>query len=108
MTSVNFDVTPSNTYQYLVQDYEKPLFGTSLGQSKSSEELELKVSQMLCLPVSAGELLQSNHAGGVSKEYTVDSEISAIFFFRNSIKRHISDVKNSRLRQGLPISIKTE
>ena len=23
----------------------------------------------------------------------------------NSIKRHISDVKNSRLRQGLPISI---
>ena len=31
---------------------------------------------------------------------TVDSEIFAI-----SIKRHISDVKNSRLRQGLPISI---
>ena len=52
-----------------MQDYEKPLFGTSLGQAKSSEELELKVSQMLCLPVSAGELLQSNHAGGVRKEY---------------------------------------
>ena len=51
-----------------MQDYEKPLFGTSLGQAKTSEELELKVSQMLCLPVSAGELLQSNHAGGVSKE----------------------------------------
>ena len=27
------------------------------------------------------------------------------FFFANSIKRHISDVKNSRLRQDLPISI---
>ena len=27
------------------------------------------------------------------------------FIFANSIKRHISDVKNSRLRQGLPISI---
>ena len=26
------------------------------------------VSQMLCLPVSAGELLQSNHAGGVGIE----------------------------------------
>ena len=25
--------------------------------------------------------------------------------FANSIKRHISDVKNSRLRQNLPISI---
>ena len=32
--------------------------------------------------------------------YTVVSEI-----FANSIERHISDVKNSRLRQGLPISI---
>ena len=31
---------------------------------------------------------------------TVDSEI-----FSNSIKRHISDVKNSRLRQDIPISI---
>ena len=28
------------------------------------------------------------------------------FIFANSIKRHISDVKNSRLRQDLPISIK--
>ena len=28
------------------------------------------------------------------------------FNFTNSIKRHISDVKNSRLRQDLPISIK--
>ena len=38
--------------------------------------------------------------------YTVDSEIFArIFFFANSIKRHISDVKNSQLRQDLPISI---
>ena len=38
--------------------------------------------------------------------YTVDSEIFArVFFFANSIKRHISDVKNSRLRQDLPISI---
>ena len=27
------------------------------------------------------------------------------FIFANSIKRHISDVKNLRLRQGLPISI---
>ena len=27
------------------------------------------------------------------------------FIFANSIKRHISDVKNSRLRQDLPISI---
>ena len=27
------------------------------------------------------------------------------FIFANSIKRHISDVKNSQLRQGLPISI---
>ena len=27
------------------------------------------------------------------------------FFFANSIKRHISEVKNSRLRQDLPISI---
>ena len=27
------------------------------------------------------------------------------FIFMNSIKRHISDVKNSRLRQDLPISI---
>ena len=32
---------------------------------------------------------------------TVDSDI-----FANSIKRYISDVKNSRLRQELPISIK--
>ena len=28
------------------------------------------------------------------------------FIFANSIKRHISDVQNSRLRQDLPISIK--
>ena len=28
------------------------------------------------------------------------------FIFANSIKRHISDVKNSQLRQDLPISIK--
>ena len=34
---------------------------------------------------------------------TVDSEI-----FTNSIKRHISDVKNSRLRQDLPLSINEE
>ena len=27
------------------------------------------------------------------------------FIFANSINRHISDVKNSRLRQDLPISI---
>ena len=27
------------------------------------------------------------------------------FIFTNSIKRHTSDVKNSRLRQGLPTSI---
>ena len=27
------------------------------------------------------------------------------FIFANGIKRHISDVKNSRLKQGLPISI---
>ena len=30
------------------------------------------------------------------------------FNFANCIKRHISDVKNSRLRQALPISITTE
>ena len=36
----------------------------------------------------------------------VDSEIfRENFIFANSIKRHISDVKNSRLRQELPISI---
>ena len=27
------------------------------------------------------------------------------FIFANSIKRHISDVKNSRIRQDLPLSI---
>ena len=37
---------------------------------------------------------------------TVDSEIFArIFIFVNSIKRHISDVKKSRLSRVLPISI---
>ena len=41
-----------------------------------------------------------------SEECTVDSEIFARFFiFANCIKRHISDVKNSRLRQDLPVSI---
>ena len=50
---------------YFWQDYEKPLFGTSLLQTKNGEDTDLKVSQMLCLPVSAGELLQANHAGGV-------------------------------------------
>ena len=38
--------------------------------------------------------------------YTVDSEIFArIFVFAKSIKRHISDVNNARLRKDLPISI---
>ena len=37
---------------------------------------------------------------------TVDSEnFVRILFSRNCIKRHISDVKNLRLRQDLPISI---
>ena len=39
------------------------------------------------------------------KLFTVDFEIFARVF-ANSIKRHISDVKSSRLRQDLPISIK--
>ena len=50
---------------FMLQDYEKPLFGTCLIGVKNSEEADLKVSQMLCLPVSAGELLQANHAAGV-------------------------------------------
>ena len=37
---------------------------------------------------------------------TVDSEIFARFIFAKSFKRHTSDVKNPRLRQDLPISIK--
>ena len=38
--------------------------------------------------------------------YTVDSEIFIKnFIFANGIKRHISDVKNSRQRQDLPKSI---
>ena len=53
---------------YFWQDYEKPLFGTSLLQTKNTEETDLMVSQMLCLPVSAGELLQANHAAGVCIE----------------------------------------
>ena len=36
---------------------------------------------------------------------TVDSEIFAIILFSQKALRHISDVKNSRLRQDLPISI---
>ena len=39
--------------------------------------------------------------------YTVDSEIfRENFIFGNSIKRHITDLKNSRRWQDLPISIK--
>lgn len=48
-----------------MQDYERPLFGTSLGQTKSSEEVDQQISQMLCLPVSVGELLQANSPAGV-------------------------------------------
>ena len=51
-----------------LQDFQSPLFGTSLasqkessarvGQSSSGESVQ--VSQMLCLPVSVTELLQTN------------------------------------------------
>ena len=37
--------------------------------------------------------------------YTVDSEFRDNFIFAKSIKRHISNVKNLRIRQDLPISI---
>ena len=37
--------------------------------------------------------------------YTVDSEIFARILFSRIASRHISDVKNSRLRQDIPISI---
>ena len=39
------------------------------------------------------------------ERYCGFGKIREDFIFANSIKRHISDVKKSRLRQGLPISI---
>ena len=50
---------------HFLQDYERPLFGTSLSQTRSSEEADRVLSQMLCLQVGVGELLQANGAGGV-------------------------------------------
>ena len=38
-------------------------------------------------------------------EYSRFGNFRENFIFANSIKRHISGVKNSRLRQDLPISI---
>ncbi|XP_045207764.1 TBC1 domain family member 23-like [Mercenaria mercenaria] len=62
----------SKTPQSFRRDYERPLFGTSLGQMKSSEETDQQLSQMLCLPVGVGELLQANSpAGGDGVRYFV-------------------------------------
>ncbi len=40
----------------MLQDYQNPLFGTSLASQK--QDLDEQVSQVLCLPVSVQELLQ--------------------------------------------------
>ncbi|KAL4229019.1 hypothetical protein ACF0H5_012057 [Mactra antiquata] len=62
----------SKTPQSFRRDFERPLFGTSLGQIKPSNDLEQQISQTLCLPVSVSELLQSNNpAGGDGVRYFV-------------------------------------
>ena len=60
------------------------------------------------MPTSAGQgvLFQSPPpAKTVAGEYCRFRNFRENFIFANSIKRHISDVQNSRLRQDLPISI---
>ncbi|XP_052805288.1 TBC1 domain family member 23-like isoform X2 [Mya arenaria] len=62
----------SKTPQSFRRDFERPLFGTSLSQLKSGDEVGQQVSQMLCLPVSVSELLQSTDpAGGDMVRYFV-------------------------------------
>jgi len=42
------------------------LFGTSLSQLKSPEEVDQQISQWLCLPVGVAELLQTSNPAGVT------------------------------------------
>ncbi|KAH3692497.1 hypothetical protein DPMN_194338 [Dreissena polymorpha] len=55
----------NNTHHSPIQDYEKPLFGSNLGTTRANEEINTQLSQMLCLPVGASELLQINNMAGV-------------------------------------------
>ena len=41
-----------------------------------------------------------------TEECTVNSEISRELYFPNSVKRHIHHIKNLRLGQDLPTSVK--
>ena len=43
--------------------------------------------------------------GGMYRIYTVNSEFWWIFFFVNSLKRHICQAKNSRWGHDLPTSV---
>ncbi|XP_052258806.1 TBC1 domain family member 23-like isoform X2 [Dreissena polymorpha] len=62
----------SKTPQSFRRDYEKPLFGSNLGTTRANEEINTQLSQMLCLPVGASELLQINNmAGGDGVRYFV-------------------------------------
>ena len=51
-------------------------------------------------------ILQSEDTARTNTErYCKFGNFREYFIFTNSIKRHISDVKNSRIRQDLPLSI---
>ena len=51
-----------------LQEFERPLFGTSLGPAlRGGEDGNQPISQLLCLPVGVSELLQANTNKGVSR-----------------------------------------
>ncbi|KAK6173494.1 hypothetical protein SNE40_016935 [Patella caerulea] len=52
----------NKTPQSFKRDYQMPLFGTQLVQTRTS--FDEQVAQALCLPVSVGELLQANQQTG--------------------------------------------
>ena len=72
------------------QDYQAPLFGTSLAAQK--QDSEDYVSQALCLPVSVNELLQANQLSGVS-HMIINTVIQSYFNYNETffqMRRRVS------------------
>ena len=57
------------------------------------------------LSTSEAQVNQNIHCHLTHVKYCRFGNFRENFIFANSIKRHISDVKNSRIRQDLPLSI---
>ncbi len=57
-------ITSSIILMMFFQDYQAPLFGQSLASQK--RDIDVVVSQALCLPVSVHELIENNLSSVVS------------------------------------------